>query len=189
MKRIIIAISGASGSIYGIDLMKKLQAIDGIETHLIISEWAKKNIELETNYSLNEVKKMADYYYSNHNLGAKISSGSFRADEMVIVPASMKTVAGIAIGFDEDLIMRSASVALKEQRKLIIVPRETPLSVIHLENLTKLARLGVHIIPPMPAFYNHPQSIQDIVDHQSMKVLDSLEIETNFANRWDGEDQ
>lgn len=106
---------------------------------------------------------------------------------MVIAPASMKTVAGISIGFDEDLIMRAASVMLKEQRKLILVPRETPLSPIHLENLTKLAKLGVHIIPPIPSFYDHPKTIQDIIDHQTMKVLDSLDIEADFAKRWDGE--
>ncbi len=130
---------------------------------------------------------LADFVYDNQNLGAAIASGSFRVDSMVIAPASMKTVAGISIGFDEDLIMRAASVMLKEQRKLILVPRETPLSPIHLENLTKLAKLGVHIIPPIPSFYDHPKTIQDIIDHQTMKVLDSLGIKADFAKRWGGE--
>ena len=152
MKKIIVGISGASGSIYGIDLLEKLSKATNVETHLVMSNWAKENIKLETDYSVAEVENLADFVYDNRNLGAAIASGSFRIDGMVIAPASMKTVAGISIGFDEDLIMRAASVMLKEQRKLILVPRETPLSAIHLENLTKLAKLGVHIIPPIPSF-------------------------------------
>lgn len=187
MKKIIVGISGASGSIYGIDLLEKLNKVTNVETHLVMSNWAKENIKLETNYSVAEVENLADFVYDNQNLGAAIASGSFRVDGMVIAPASMKTVAGISIGFDEDLIMRAASVMLKEQRKLILVPRETPLSPIHLENLTKLAKLGVHIIPPIPSFYDHPRTIQDIIDHQTMKVLDSLDIEASFAKCWDGE--
>lgn len=187
MKKIVVGISGASGSIYGIDLLEKLSKVTNFETHLVMSNWAKENIKLETNYSVAEVENLADFVYDNQNLGAAIASGSFRVDSMVIAPASMKTVAGISIGFDEDLIMRAASVMLKEQRKLILVPRETPLSPIHLENLTKLAKLGVHIIPPIPSFYDHPKTIQDIIDHQTMKVLDSLGIEADFAKRWGGE--
>ncbi|MBP2058650.1 4-hydroxy-3-polyprenylbenzoate decarboxylase [Lactobacillus colini] len=186
MKRIIIAITGASGSIYGIDILEKLSKLPDIETHLVISDWAKENIKLETDYSPSQVIALADQVYDNHNMGAAIASGSFKVDGMVIAPASMKTVAGISIGFDSDLIMRAAGVMLKEQRKLIIVPRETPLSAIHLENLTKLARLGVHIIPPIPSFYNHPKSIQDIIDHQSMKIIDSLGIDHSFGKRWSG---
>lgn len=188
MKKIVVAISGASGSIYGIDLLKKLKDISNIETYLIMSDWAKENIKLETKYYPEEVAAMADHVDDNHNLGSEISSGSFKVDGMVIAPASMKTIAGISIGFDEDLIMRAAGVMLKEQRKLIIVPRETPLSPIHLENITKLAKLGVQIIPPIPSFYNHPQTIQDLIDHQSMKVLDSLGIENEFGKRWHGEE-
>lgn len=187
MKKIIIAISGASGSIYGIDVLKKLHKIPEVETHLILSEWAKENIKLETKWSIQDVLKLCDFHYDNHDLGAAVASGSFKTDAMVIAPASMKTVAGISFGFDEDLIMRAAGVMLKEQKKLILVPRETPLSPIHLENLTKLSKLGVHIIPPIPSFYNHPQSIQDLIDHQSMKVMDSLAIETDFGKRWQGE--
>ena len=188
MKKIVVGISGASGSIYGIDLLEKLSKVTNFETHLVMSNWAKENIKLETNYSVAEVENLADFVYDNQNLGAAIASGSFRVDSMVIAPASMKTVAGISIGFHEDLIMRAASVMLKEQRKLILVPRETPLSPIHLENLTKLAKLGVHIIPPIPSFYDHPKTIQDIIDHQTMKVLDSLGIKNKVGERWSGED-
>ncbi len=186
MKKIIIGISGASGSIYGIDLLKKLKQVEGIETHLVMSDWAKENIKLETDYQPEEVEKLADFVYDDHNLGASIASGSFRVDAMVVAPASMKTVAGISVGFDDDLIIRAAGVMLKEQRKLILVPRETPLSAIHLENLTKLAKLGVQIIPPIPSFYDHPQTIQDIIDHQSMKVVDALGIDNEIGRRWNG---
>lgn len=141
-----------------------------------MSDWAKENIKLET-----------DYTYDDHNMGAAISSGSFIVNAMVIALASMKTVAGIAVGFDDDLIIRTASVMLKEQRKLILVPRETPLSAIHLENLTKLSKLGVQIIPPIPSFYDHLKIIQDIIDQQSMKVLDSLGIDNEVGKRWTGE--
>lgn len=186
MKKIIIGISGASGSIYGIDLLKKLKRVANIETHLVMSDWAKENIKKETNYQPTEVTEMADFVYDNHNLGARIASGSFLIDAMVIVPASMKTIAGVSIGFDEDLIMRSASVMLKEQRKLILIPRETPLSAIHLENLSKLAKLGVQIIPPIPSFYDHPQTIQDIINHQTMKTMDALRIKNEIGRRWNG---
>ncbi|WP_308556300.1 UbiX family flavin prenyltransferase [uncultured Lactobacillus sp.] len=187
MKRIVIGISGASGSIYGIDLLQKLANVADVETHLVMSDWAKENIKLETNFKPEDVAQMADYVYDDHNLGAAIASGSFLVDAMVIAPASMKTIAGIAIGFDEDLIMRAADVMLKEQRKLILVPRETPLSAIHLENLTKLAKLGVQIIPPIPSFYDHPKTIQDIINHQTMKIMDSLHIANDVGRRWGDE--
>ena len=186
LKKIVVGISGASGSIYGIDLLKKLKQVSDVETHLVMSDWAKENIKLETEYQPEEVAKMADHVYDNHNLGASIASGSFLVDAMVIAPASMKTVAGISIGLDEDLIMRAASVMIKEQRKLILVPRETPLSAIHLENLTKLAKLGVQIIPPIPSFYDQPQTIQDMIDHQSMKIMDALKIKNGIGRRWHG---
>lgn len=186
MKKIVVAISGASGSIYGIDLLEKLSKIPDIETHLVISKWAEENIKLETEYSPEAVTELADFVYDNHNMGAAIASGSFPVDGMVIAPASMKTVAGISVGFDDDLIIRAAGVMLKEQRKLILVPRETPLSPIHLENLTKLSKLGVQIIPPIPSFYNHPKSIKDIINHQTMKVLDSLGIKNQVGSRWSG---
>lgn len=187
MKRIVIGVTGASGTIYAIDLLKKMHDMPDIETHLVLSTWAKKNLALETDYSLQEISELADYVYSNSDQGAKIASGSFLHDGMIIVPASMKTVAGIAYGFADNLIGRAADVTIKEQRKLIIVPRESPLSVIHLENLTKLAKIGAQIIPPIPAFYNHPASIQDLIDHQTMKILDSLHITNDYDKRWDGD--
>lgn len=187
MGRIVIGITGASGTIFGIDLLQKLKRVPDVETHLVISTWAKKNLELETRYSLRDIKGMSDYSYSANDQGAKISSGSFLVDSMVIVPASMKTVASVAYGFADNLISRAADVTLKEQRQLIIVPRETPLSLIHLENLTKLAQMGVQVIPPMPAFYNHPQTISDLINHNTMKLLDALGIENETSNRWDGD--
>ena len=188
MKRIVIAMTGASGSIYVIDLLKKLKTMPEIETWLVMSDWARKNIEIETDYSVKQVEDLAGHVADNGNLGAAISSGSFQVDGMVVAPASMKTVAGIAFGFDQDLIMRASGVMIKEQRKLILMPRETPLSAIHLENLLKLARLGVQIMPPIPSFYGRPETIQDLLDQTNMRVLDNLGIASNFAKRW-GEGQ
>lgn len=186
-RKIVVGVSGASGTLYAIDLVKKLRAIPTVEVHGIISQWAKKNLELESNLSLKEFEALFDVVYNPHDLGATIASGSFKTDGMVIIPASMKTVASISIGLSDNLLTRAADVTLKEQRKLILVPRETPLNTIHLENLTKLSRMGVQIIPPMPAFYNHPQTIQDLIEHHSMKILDALHIDHDFGKRWDGD--
>lgn len=183
-KRIVIGVTGASGIIYAIDLIKRLKADPTIETHGIISDWAKQNLKLESDVSLKEFEEMLDYHYSNRDLGAAVASGSFLTDGMVIVPASMKTVAVISMWFGDNLISRAADVTLKEQRKLVIVPRETPLNAIYLENLTKLARLGVQIIPPIPAFYSQPKTIDDLVAHQSMKLMDALGIENHVSRRW-----
>ncbi|WP_368251961.1 UbiX family flavin prenyltransferase [Enterococcus sp. 2201sp1_2201st1_B8_2201SCRN_220225] len=185
-KKIVIGITGASGTIYAIDLIKKLKQIPNVETHGVISNWAKQNLKLEADVTLSELENLLDVSYPINDLGAAIASGSFLADGMVIVPASMKTVAAIAMGYSDNLIARAADVTLKEQRKLILVPRESPLSTIHLENLTKLSTMGVHVIPPIPAFYNHPKTIQDLVDHQTMKILDSLGIENDTGRRWQG---
>lgn len=187
MKKIIIGVTGASGTIYAIDLLRQLKTIPDVETHLVMSPWATKNLALETEFTLAQVKDLADEVYSDRDQGAKIASGSFLNAGMVIVPASMKTVASVAYGFGENLIARAADVTIKERRQLVIVPRETPLSVIHLENLTKLARLGAQIIPPIPAFYNHPQTIQDLVNHQTMKILDALGIQNTVDHRWEGD--
>ena len=187
MKRLIVGITGASGTVYAVDLLKKLHEIPTVEVHLVMSTWAKKNLELETTMTLKQLQALADYTYHINDQGATIASGSFLNDGMVIVPASMKTVAGITYGFGDNLISRAADVTIKEQRKLVIVPRETPLSVIHLENLTKLAKLGAQIIPPIPAFYNHPQTIQDLVDHQTMKILDAFHMPTKNDRRWEGD--
>ena len=186
MRKVVIGVTGASGTIYAIDLIKKLQAISEVETHVVFSAWAKKNLQLETDVSLKEIKDSVDYFYSDSDLGAKIASGSFLTDGMIIVPASMKTIASIAVGLGDNLISRAADVTLKEQRKLVIVPRETPLNTIHLENMTKLSQMGVQMIPPIPAFYNHPQTIQDLIDHQTMKELDALGIKNDISGRWEG---
>lgn len=187
MKRIVVGVSGASGTIYALNLLQKLHDAPNVETHLVMSQWAKKNLELETDTSIDEMTSLADHFYNNHDLGAAIASGSFLTDGMVVVPASMKTVSSIANAYDDSLIARAADVTIKEMRRLIIVPRESPLSIIHLENLTKLAKIGAQIIPPIPAFYNHPHTISDLVDHQSMKVMDSFGIQADFGHRWEGD--
>ncbi|MDA3979391.1 UbiX family flavin prenyltransferase [Gallibacterium sp. AGMB14963] len=186
-KRIIVGISGASGIVYAIDLLQTLRQLKiDVEIHGVVSQWARENLRIETTMGLSDLYDLMDYHYANHDMAATIASGSYLIDAMVIVPASMKTVAGIACGFHDSLIGRTADVTLKEQRKLIIVPRETPLSVIHLENLTKLAKLGAHIIPPIPAFYHPPQSIDELIRQQTTKMLDSLGIAYPDAERWQG---
>ncbi|MBZ4653202.1 MAG: 3-octaprenyl-4-hydroxybenzoate carboxy-lyase [Peptococcaceae bacterium] len=181
--RIVVGITGASGTIYGIRLLEALKKLD-VETHLIMSNWALENLKLETDYSSENVKKLAFKYYANKDLGAAVSSGSFRTDGMVVIPCSMKTLAAIAHGYSDSLIQRAADVTMKERRKLILVPRETPLSSIHLENMLKLSRLGVVIMPPMPAFYHKPKDIIDIVDHLVARILDQLKIEHQLSSRW-----
>lgn len=183
-RRIVIGITGASGAPYAVDLLKKLRLFPEIEVHGVISKWAEFTLQEEADVAVSELAEYFDCLYDNQNLGAAIASGSFLADSMVIVPASMKTVAAIAHGYSDNLISRAADVMLKEQRKLIMVPRETPLNVIHLENLLKLAQNGVKIVPPMPAFYNHPQNVAELIEHQTMKLLDSLQIEHGFGKRW-----
>ncbi|KGQ44100.1 3-octaprenyl-4-hydroxybenzoate carboxy-lyase [Gallibacterium anatis] len=185
MKKIIVAISGASGVVYAIDLLQSLRKIEQpIEIHGVVSHWAKENLRIESKMQLSELYQLMDYHYSNRDMTSTIASGSYLIDAMVIVPASMKTVASIACGFHDSLIGRAADVTLKEQRKLIIVPRESPLSVIHLENLTKLAKLGAHIIPPIPAFYHPPQSVDELIRQQTGKILDSLGLEHQLTPRW-----
>lgn len=188
MRKIIVAITGASGTRYGADLLAALNQAPAVETHLVISQWGIQNLKLETNLSLADLENLADHVYKNQDLGASIASGSFLTDSMVIVPASMRTTAAIAAGLSDDLITRSADVMLKERRQLILVPRETPLSAIHLENMLKLARLGVQMIPPMPAFYNQPQTIDDLIAHQTNRTLDALGVAVpgREARRWEG---
>lgn len=181
--RIVVAISGASGAIYGVRLLEAL-AEQNVETHLCITDWGKKTILLETDYTVERVVALAARYYDNSDLAAAISSGSFRHQGMVIAPCSMKTLAGIAHGYDESLVSRAAGVTLKEQRKLILLPREAPLTPIHLENMLALSRLGVVMMPPVPAFYNRPASISALVDHTVARVLDHLNVEHNLAKRW-----
>jgi len=181
--RLIVAITGATGVIYGIKLLEILKKID-VETHLIISKWARKIIEEETDYSPEDIRRLASYNYESDNFNAPIASGSYKTEGMVVVPCSMKTLSSIAHGYADSLITRAADVVIKDKRKLILVPRETPLSVIHLENMLKLARLGVIILPPMPAFYYKPVNLEDIYSHIFSRILDQFGIDNHLFKRW-----
>jgi 4-hydroxy-3-polyprenylbenzoate decarboxylase len=185
MRRLIVGLTGATGAILGVRLLEALKECD-VESHLVISNWARRTIEHETQYTLKQVCALATVYHNSTNMAAEISSGSFITDGMVVIPCSMRTLGCIAHGYGEHLVHRAADVILKERRRLVLVARESPLSELHLENMLKLARMGVTIIPPMPAFYNHPQSINDIVDHIVARVLDQFGISAPFAKRWDG---
>jgi 4-hydroxy-3-polyprenylbenzoate decarboxylase len=186
MKRIVLGMTGATGAVLGIELLRRLQQCADVETHLVLSRWARATINLETELSARDVESLADAVYSWDEQTAAISSGSFRLDGMVIAPCSMKTLAAIRMGYADGLIARAADVTLKENRRLVLVPRETPLSQIHLENMLALARMGACIVPPMPAFYNHPASVGDIVDHIVARILDQFDIESPTAKRWTG---
>jgi 4-hydroxy-3-polyprenylbenzoate decarboxylase len=184
--RIVVAITGATGSIIGVRLLEVMRDA-GVETHLIMSKWGARTMIHETSRTMEEVNATASYSYNPGDQGAAISSGSFLTDGMVIAPCSMRTLAAIASGQGEHLVHRAADVILKERRKLVLVVRESPLSEIHLENMLKLARMGVTILPPMPGFYNHPKSVAEIVDHIVMRILDQFGIHTDLTSRWDGE--
>lgn len=186
--KIIVGISGASGSIYGIRTLEALRD-HGVETHLIISKWAEATINIETPYTAKEVKKMASVVYSSADQAAKISSGSFKVDGMIVAPCSMKTLASIAHGLADNLITRAADVTLKERRKLVMLPREAPLNDIHIENMLKLSRMGAVMFPPMPAFYNFPKTIDDIINHTISRLLDQFKIENDLTKRWKEDEQ
>ena len=183
--KITVGISGASGVILGIRLLNKLKE-KNVETHLVLSDWAKKNIEIETNFKVADIESMAHVCHDNKNMGACIASGSFISSGMVILPCSMKTLSSVANGYADSLIVRAADVTIKEHRKLIIAPRETPLNAIHLENMLKLARLGVVIMPPMLTLYNKPDNVMAMVDHLINRILDQLGIANDSAVRWGG---
>jgi flavin prenyltransferase len=182
-KRIIIGIAGASGVIYGVRMLSLLQEQD-FETHLIISEAGKKNIEIETTYKASEVAAMADYTYDNRDVGAALASGSFLTGGMVVAPCTIKTLSGIANSYTNNLLVRSADVTLKEKRKLVLVVRETPLHKGHLRLMTMAADMGAHILPPVPSFYNQPKTIDDIIHQTIGKIFDYLGIEHNLFKRW-----
>jgi flavin prenyltransferase len=184
-KRLVIGISGASGVIYGIRLLEVLKKSD-IETHLVMSPAAKVTIVAETRYSPDKVEKLASRVYKFGDIAAAISSGSFQTDGMAIVPCSMHTLGALASGVADNLLTRAAEVTMKEHRKLVIVPRETPLSLIHIENMAKVARAGAIVAPAMPAFYQKPVKLEDIIDHIVGRVLDLFEIEESLFKRWTG---
>jgi flavin prenyltransferase len=183
-RRLVVAITGATGAVYGIRLLQMLKAAR-VETHLVVSRWGARTLIHETPHSLAEVKAMATRSYSENDQGAAVSSGSFLTMGMVIAPCSMKTLSAIAHGHNDDLVHRAADVVLKEKRRLVLVVREAPLSEIHLENMLKLARMGVVITPPVPAFYNHPETIDDLVDHTVARILDLFDIHLE-TTRWSG---
>jgi 4-hydroxy-3-polyprenylbenzoate decarboxylase len=185
--RLIVGITGATGVIYGVRLLERLRDA-GVETHLVISRWGARTLAHETPYSREQVEALAHTTYAPGDMGAAISSGSFQTAGMVIVPCSAKTLGAIAHGFGDGLIHRAADVVLKERRKLLLSVREAPLSDIHLENMLKLSRMGAIILPPMPAFYNNPRSLTDIVDHTVARMLDQFGIEApGGTQRWTGE--
>ncbi|WPC75130.1 non-oxidative hydroxyarylic acid decarboxylases subunit B [Vibrio porteresiae] len=184
--KLVVGMTGATGAPLGVALLEALAAIPEVETHLVMSRWAKTTIELETPYTAKDVAALADVTYSSADQAAAISSGSFRTDGMIIIPCSMKTLAGIRAGYADGLVGRAADVIIKENRKLVLVPRETPLSTIHLENMLALAQKGVTMIPPMPAWYNHPETIDDIKNHIVARVLDQFNLDFPKAKRWQG---
>lgn len=183
--RLVVGITGASGAIFGIRTLEALRML-GVETHLILSRWARTTIAAETNYSLSQVEQLASFFHNQENQAAPISSGSFRTAGMIIAPCSMKTVAAIRHGFGDSLMTRSADVVLKERRKLVLLARESPFSEIHLENMLALTRMGAVILPPVPAFYNQPQSLDDLVHHIVGRALDQFGLEMPGMHRWTG---
>lgn len=181
--RLAVGMTGATGAIYGVRALEVLRDTP-VETHLVISSWAKKTIVAETGRNPSDVLAMADFVYDEKNQAARLSSGSFLTGGMMVAPCSMKTLAAIANGFSDNLIQRAADVTLKEGRKLLLLVRESPLNVIHLENMLKLARMGVVIMPPVPAFYARPRSLDEMVDHTVGRALDHFGIELNLVRRW-----
>jgi len=184
--KVIVGISGASGVIYGIRLLELLAPVEGIETHLVMSQTARLNITVETDRTPSEVEATADVVHPLRDMAASISSGSFGVDAMVVAPCSMKTLSAIVNSYSDNLLTRAADVMLKERRPLVLMPRETPLHVGHTRLLHEAATMGIHLAPPMPAFYNRPTSIDDLVDHSVGRVLDLLGVDAGVVRRWEG---
>ena len=187
MKKLIVGISGATGMIYGIRLLEVLRTIHEVETHLVMSPWARLNIEIETSYTPAEVEALADEVHSYRNQAASISSGSFKTDGMVVAPCSMKTLSAIVNSYADNLLTRAADVVLKERRTLVLMPREAPLHVGHCKLLYEAAQLGAVIAPPMPAFYSQPQTIDDLINHTVGRVLDLFDVDAGILKRWEGQ--
>ena len=184
-KRLIIGVSGATGAIYGVRMLEILSKIGDIETHLVLSKAGKMTIQVETPYSVKEVEAMADVVHDVNNVGASISSGSFRTAGMVIAPCSMKSMGAIAHSLGGDLLVRAADVVLKERKKLVLVVRETPLHLGHLEAMATLTRIGAIIFPPVPAFYHRPKTLDDVINQTVTRILDQFDIDVELFHRWD----
>jgi 4-hydroxy-3-polyprenylbenzoate decarboxylase len=185
-RRLVVGITGASGSIYGVRLLERVREA-GVESHLIVSRWGARTLTHETRYGVDQVRRLADVVYPAADQGAAVSSGSFQTMGMVVVPCSVKTLGQIATCTGESLIPRAADVVLKERRRLVLCVRESPLHEIHLQHMLTLTRMGAVIAPPLPAFYNHPRTVDEIVDYTVTRLLDLFGIDTPGAPRWDGE--
>lgn len=183
-KRLIVAMTGSSGATLGIEVLRALKAASPLELHLVVSRGAELTIAQETDCTLEDVYALADQVHALHNIGASIASGTFRTEGMLIVPCSMKTVAGIACGYSDNLILRAADVILKERRKLVLVARETPLSTIHLRNMLSLSEMGAIILPPMVSYYHRPRTLQELNGHLVGKILDQFGIPYDGLKRW-----
>lgn len=188
MKRLIVGISGASGAIYGVRLLQVLRDVADVETHLVMSQAARQTLSLETDYSLRDVQALADVVHDARDIAASISSGSFKTGGMVILPCSIKTLSGIVNSYTDTLVTRAADVVLKERRPLVLCVRETPLHLGHLRLMTQAAELGAVIMPPVPAFYHRPQSLDDIINQTVNRVIDQFDIELpdDLFARWQG---
>ena len=186
VKRIIVALTGATGSAIGVRMLERLRGRQDTETHLVISPWGRRTLEYETELHASDVEALADHVYKPNDMWSPIASGSFQTDAMIVAPCSMRTLASIATGTSDNLISRAADVMLKERKKLVLVPRETPLSVIHLQNMSTVAHAGAVLMPPVLTFYNHPQSIEDMVDHLVQRVFDQVGVSEDVAPRWEG---
>lgn len=187
MRRLIVGMSGATGSIYGIRILQVLARIPDIETHLVMSKAAKMTAQVETPHTVKDVEALADVVHDINNIGASIASGSFRTAGMVIAPCSMKSMGGIVLSVGGDLLVRASDVILKERKKLVLVARETPLHLGHLESMAQLTRMGAVIFPPVPAFYHRPKTLDDVINQTVARILDQFEIETDMFHRWDEE--
>lgn len=185
-KRLIIAITGATGAIYGVRLLNILRETPGIETHLIVSDAGVLNLHQELDMGRKEVEALAHVTHNVRDVGATIASGSFLSDGMIIAPCSMKTLASVAHGLSDNLIARAADVVLKERRRLVMMVRETPFNLAHLRNMTAVTEMGGIIFPPLPGFYHRPQSIQEMVDHTVGRVLDMFSVQHSLTPRWNG---
>ena len=186
MKRLIVAITGASGALYGVRLLEQLRATAGVETHLMISDAAALNLHHELDIKRKDIERLADHVHSVRDIGACVASGSFRSDGMVIAPCSMKTLASVAHGLCDNLITRAADVMLKERRRLVLMVRETPFNLAHLRNMTSVTEMGGIVFPPLPALYQKPQTITEMVDHSVGRVMDLLGVSQDLAPEWTG---